>query len=45
MSEVPYVSLRPIAIKDRSSMVFLEYGQLDVIDGAFVLTEMGFRLS
>ena len=39
MSEPPYASLRPIAIKDRSSIVFLEYGQLDVIDGAFVLMD------
>lgn len=30
---------RPIAIKDRSAMLFLEYGQLDVIDGAFVLVD------
>lgn len=39
MSEASYVSLRPIAIRDRSSIVFLEYGQLDVIDGAFVLVD------
>lgn len=39
MSEAPYVALRPIAIRDRSSIVFLEYGQLDVIDGAFVLVD------
>lgn len=30
---------RPTAIKDRASMLFLEYGQLDVIDGAFVLVD------
>jgi CRISP-associated protein Cas1 len=30
---------RPIAIKDRSAMLFLEYGQLDVIDGSFVLVD------
>lgn len=34
-----YVPLRPIALKDRSSIVFLEYGQLDVLDGAFVLVD------
>jgi CRISPR-associated protein Cas1 len=39
MSEAPYVPLRPIAIKDRSAIVFLEYGQVDVIDGAFVLVD------
>src|SRR5690606_33208412 len=32
-------SPRPIAIKDRSTMLFLEYGQLDVIDGSFVLVD------
>jgi len=31
--------LRPIAIKERSSIVFLRYGELDVIDGAFVLID------
>lgn len=35
----PFVALRPIAIKDRSSILFLEYGQVDVIDGAFVLVD------
>lgn len=39
MSESPFVPLRPIAIKDRSAIVFLEYGQIDVIDGAFVLVD------
>jgi CRISPR-associated protein Cas1 len=34
-----YVPLRPIAIKDRAAIVFLEYGQVDVIDGAFVLVD------
>jgi len=37
MGEAPYVPLRPIPIKDRSAIIFLEYGQVDVIDGAFVL--------
>lgn len=45
MSESPYVPLRPIAIRDRSAIVFLEYGQVDVIDGAFVLVdEKGVRV-
>ncbi|MEP6494620.1 MAG: type I-E CRISPR-associated endonuclease Cas1e [bacterium] len=39
MSDTPYVPLRPIAIKDRSAIVFLERGQVDVIDGAFVLVD------
>lgn len=39
MSDAPYVPLRPIPIKDRSAIVFLEYGQVDVIDGAFVLVD------
>jgi CRISP-associated protein Cas1 len=33
------VPLRPIPLKDRVSLIFLEYGQLDVIDGAFVLLD------
>lgn len=31
--------LKPIAMKERISMLFLEYGQLDVLDGAFVLVD------
>jgi CRISPR-associated protein Cas1 len=31
--------LRPIAIKERVSMLFLERGELDVLDGAFVLVD------
>jgi CRISPR-associated protein Cas1 len=30
---------KPIPIKDRSSLVFVEKGQLDVIDGAFVVVD------
>ena len=30
---------KPIPIKDRTSIVFVEKGQLDVIDGAFVLVD------
>ena len=39
MTQGPYVPLRPIPIKDRASIVFLEYGQVDVIDQAFVLVD------
>lgn len=31
--------LKPIPIKERNSIVFLRYGMLDVIDGAFVLVD------
>ncbi|ASN87377.1 subtype I-E CRISPR-associated endonuclease Cas1 [Pectobacterium versatile] len=34
-----YVPLNPIALKDRVSLIFLQYGQIDVIDGAFVLVD------
>ncbi|MEP6835384.1 MAG: type I-E CRISPR-associated endonuclease Cas1e [Gemmatimonas sp.] len=34
-----FVPLRPIPLKDRSAIVFLEYGQVDVIDSAFVLVD------
>jgi len=30
---------RPIMMKERVSMLFLEYGELDVLDGAFVLLD------
>ncbi len=30
---------KPITIKERSSMIFLQYGMLDVQDGAFVLVD------
>lgn len=39
MGDGSYVPLRPIPIKDRSAIVFLEYGQIDVVDGAFVLID------
>lgn len=39
MADAPYVPLRPIPLKERSSIVFLQYGQVDVIDGAFVLVD------
>lgn len=34
-----YIPLNPIPLKDRTSMIFLQYGQIDVIDGAFVLVD------
>jgi CRISPR-associated protein Cas1 len=39
MSDTPYVPLRPIPLKDRSGIIFLKYGQVDVVDGAFVLVD------
>jgi CRISPR-associated protein Cas1 len=35
----PYVPLRPLAMKERAGIIFLEYGELDVIDSAFVLVD------
>jgi len=34
-----FIPLKPIPLKDRTSMIFLQYGQIDVIDGAFVLLD------
>lgn len=34
-----YIPLQSIPLKDRVSMIFLQYGQIDVIDGAFVLVD------
>jgi CRISPR-associated protein Cas1 len=34
---------RPIPIKERSSILFIEKGQLDVLDGAFVVDKNGVR--
>ncbi|MEQ1613705.1 MAG: type I-E CRISPR-associated endonuclease Cas1e [Hyphomicrobiaceae bacterium] len=39
MSDAPYVPLRPIPMKDRAGIIFLEYGELDVLDSAFVLVD------
>jgi len=30
---------RPIPLKERSSIIFVEYGQIDVLDGAFVVID------
>ena len=34
-----FIPIKPIPLKDRVSMIFLQYGQIDVIDGAFVLID------
>ena len=39
MTGEPYVPLRPIPIKERAAIVFLQYGELDVLDSAFVLVD------
>ncbi len=39
MSASPYVALRPLPLKERAGIVFLEYGQVDVIDSAFVVVD------
>lgn len=36
-----FIPLKPIPIKDRVSMIFLQHGQIDVVDGAFVLIDKG----
>jgi len=39
MTEPVLPPLKPIPIKDRVSVVFIEKGQLDVLDGAFVVVD------
>lgn len=39
MADAPYLPLKPLPMKDRVSMIFLEYGLIDVKDGAFVLID------
>jgi len=39
MSDAAYVPLRPITLKQRAGIIFLRYGELDVIDSAFVLVD------
>lgn len=39
MTESVLPALKPIPIKDRTSIIFIEYGQLDVLDGAFVVID------
>src|SRR4026207_2468508 len=40
MAEPGYIPLRPIPMKERSAIVFLRYGELDVLDSAFVLVDV-----
>lgn len=39
MSDVPPPPLKPLPMKDRISMMFVQYGQIDVVDGAFVVID------
>jgi CRISPR-associated protein Cas1 len=39
MSDSPPPPLKPIPMKDRVSMIFIQYGQIDVLDGAFVVID------
>jgi CRISPR-associated protein Cas1 len=39
MTDQPLPPLKPIPIKDRISVLFVERGQLDVLDGSFVLVD------
>ena len=39
MSDVPFVPLKPIPIKDRSSLIFVSKGRIDVRDGAFCVVD------
>jgi len=34
-----FVPLKPIAMKERVSMIFIQYGRIDVVDGAFVVID------
>jgi CRISPR-associated protein Cas1 len=45
MTEQILPPLKPIPMKDRVSVVFVEKGQLDVLDGAFVLVHCRVRLA
>ncbi|MFZ1832718.1 MAG: CRISPR-associated endonuclease Cas1, partial [Pseudomonadales bacterium] len=38
-SAPPPLPLKPLPIKDRVSMLFISYGQIDVLDGAFVVVD------
>jgi CRISPR-associated protein Cas1 len=33
-------ALKPLPMKDRISMIFIEHGQVDVLDGAFVVIDL-----
>ena len=32
-------ALKPIMMRERISLIFIEYGQIDVVDGAFVVID------
>lgn len=34
-----FIPLKPIPIKERASVIFIEYGALDVVDSAFMVTD------
>ena len=36
---MPFVPLKPIPMKERVSMIFIQYGRIDVVDGAFVVID------
>ncbi len=38
-SRPPPLPLKPLPMKDRISMIFIAYGQIDVLDGAFVVID------
>lgn len=39
MNDIPPPPLKPLPMKDRISMMFIQYGQIDVVDGAFVVID------
>ncbi|MCP4341619.1 MAG: type I-E CRISPR-associated endonuclease Cas1 [Desulfobulbaceae bacterium] len=39
MTQPSLPALKPIPIKDRTSILFIEYGRLDVLDGSFVVVD------
>lgn len=39
MSNRTYIPIKPIPIRERNSILFLEYGQVDVVNQAFVLSD------
>jgi CRISPR-associated protein Cas1 len=41
MNDSPPPYLTPVPMKDRISMILMQYGQIGVLDGAFVVTDLG----
>jgi CRISPR-associated protein Cas1 len=35
----PWLPLKPLPLKERISLIFISYGQIDVVDGAFVVID------